>query len=120
MLKAILTTGALIALGATSALAQTSGTTTGGANAKMTSAECQSVWNKAAGSGASGTLTQTQAQAYVQDFKRADANSDGSLSNAEFTTACQNGMVKDTASTGSGSGSTSTGSGTTGGSSTKN
>ena len=117
MLKAITMTGAMIVLGAAAALAQTSGATTGGAK-QMTSAECQSVWSKAAGSGATGSLTETQAQAYVQDFKRADTNQDGTLSNAEFTTACQQGMVRDSATTGAGSGGSGSNS-TTGGSSKK-
>lgn len=100
------------------AFAQTgSGTSTTG-GAQMSQAECQSLWNTADSSKA-GSLTQSQAQAYVSDFKTADANNDGRLSSTEFQTACQKGMVRGTASsggsTGSSSGSGSMGSGSSGG-----
>ena len=94
------------------AYAQSTTTTTPGASSgamKMTSAECTSVWNKI-DSGKSGSVTQSQATTYVRDFKSADANSDGKLSSAEFQAACDKGMVRDTAASGSSTGSSGSGS----------
>jgi hypothetical protein len=108
MLKSILTAGAIVFLGVATANAQTTGTkgTTGTTGAQqMTQAECQSIWSKADAS-TTGSLTQSQAQAYVSNFDSADTNNDDKLSSAEFLAACQKGMVKDTATTGTGSGTT--------------
>lgn len=74
------------------------------ATMKLSQAECQTMWKQADSSG-SGSLSQTQASAYVTDFKSVDANGDGKLSSAEFQKGCDNGMVKSSASTGAGSGS---------------
>ncbi|MGE0699986.1 MAG: hypothetical protein AB7O57_12895 [Hyphomicrobiaceae bacterium] len=119
MMKAILTASAMLLLGVTAAAAQTTGSksTTGGQ--QMTQAECQSTWGKADASKA-GSLTQTQAQAYVTSFSDADINKDGKLSSTEFLTACQQGKVHSTATTGAGSGTTGTTSPSSSGSSTKN
>jgi hypothetical protein len=57
-------------------------------------------------------VPQAQAQPYMTDFKQADANSDGQISSSEFMSACQRGMVRDTAATGGGTGTG--GAGTTG------
>lgn len=100
---------ALLVASAFGASAQTSGTTTKGQ--QMSQAECQSLWNTA-DSSKGGSLTQTQAQTYVSDFKSADKNNDGKLSSTEFMDACQRGLVHGSASTGSSTGtggSTSTG-----------
>jgi hypothetical protein len=119
MLKSALTASAILFLGVATASAQTSGTTSGttGATQKMTQAECQSVWSKADASSA-GSLTQAQAQPYVTNFTSADTNKDSKLSSAEFLAACQQGMVKDTATTGSGSGASGTTTGTGSGATT--
>jgi hypothetical protein len=117
MLKSVLTTGAILFLGIATATAQTTGTTSGatGAAQQMSSAECQALWNKAAGGQAGQSLSRDKAQAYVTDFDKADTAGDGSLSNAEFMAACQQGLVRDTAGTGAGTGTTGqTGTGTTG------
>ena len=50
------------------------------------------------------TITKSQAQPYVTDFKAADPNGDGSLDQTEFSAACKNGLVKGTASTGAATG----------------
>lgn len=105
MMKSIVKAGIASAALAASfglALAQT-GSAPGASAQKMTQAECQTLWNTADASKA-GSLTQSQAQAYVSDFKSADANNDGRLSSAEFQSACQKGMVRGTASTGGSSG----------------
>lgn len=90
-----------------SAFAQTPPSGAGGAGAagqKMSQAECETVWNKAAGSASAQSLSQTQAQAYVKNFASVDQNSDGQISRTEFNQACDKGMVQSTASTGAGSG----------------
>lgn len=93
-------------------MAQSSGSsgsssTTGAA--KMSDAQCQSMWTQADASG-SGMLSKEQTSAMINDFGRADANQDGRLSNAEFKAACQAGLVKGSATTGAGSGTSGSGS----------
>ena len=90
---------ALLTIGGGYAFAQTS---TGGT--QMSRADCQAIWGKADASG-KGSLSATQAQSYVTDFKSVDANADGKLSSAEFLNGCQKGLVSDSASSGAGSGS---------------
>ena len=73
------------------------------ANAKLSDAQCSSIWGRA-DSGGSGSLTSTQAQPYVSNFSKVDANADGQLSSAEFMAGCKNGLVHDSASTGASEG----------------
>ena len=82
------------------ALAQTTTAPKSGA-AKMSQADCTAAWTKLDAS-KSGSVSQSQAQGTVTDFKAADTNNDGKLSQAEFRAACDKGLV--TASTPSGSG----------------
>jgi len=49
-----------------------------------------------------GSVSQAQAQGVVTDFKAADTNHDGKLSQSEFMAACDKGLV--TASGGTASG----------------
>ena len=79
---------AIVAL-AVPAVAQT---TPGSGAAKMSAAECTAAWNKLDAAKA-GSVAQAQAQDTVTDFKAADANSDGKLTQAEFTAACNKGLV---------------------------
>jgi hypothetical protein len=79
---------AVLAL-AVPALAQT---TPGSGAAKMSQADCTAAWNKLDPAKA-GSVTQSQATGTVTDFKAADANNDGKLSQAEFTAACNKGLV---------------------------
>jgi hypothetical protein len=81
------------------ALAQTSMPKSGAL--KMSQAECTAAWTKLDAS-KSGSISQVQAQGVVTDFKAADMNNDGKLTQAEFIAACNKGLV--TASTSSGSG----------------
>src|SRR5436190_2161401 len=80
---------ALLAL-AVPALAQTA--TTPKSGAKMSQADCTAAWNKA-DTTKSGNLSPSQAQGIVTDFKTADTNKDGKLSQTEFTAACDKGLV---------------------------
>jgi hypothetical protein len=82
------------------ALAQT--TAPKSAANKMTQADCTAAWTKLDAS-KSGSVSQSQSQGVVTDFKAADTNSDGKLTQSEFTSACDKGLV--TASTSSGTGS---------------
>lgn len=103
-MKLIMATGLALAIGIGAAAAQSSGKSTAPAPAmKLTQAECQQVWGKIDAS-KSGAASQAQAQAYVTDFKQADANADGRLSSTEFLSACDKGLVHSSASTGAGSG----------------
>jgi hypothetical protein len=67
-------------------------TTPGSGAVKMTSAECTAAWNKL-DTAKSGSVSEAQAQGTVTDFKAADANGDGKLTQAEFTAACGKGLV---------------------------
>jgi hypothetical protein len=73
------------------------------ANAKLSSAECSTLWGRADSAG-SGSLTSAQAQPYVSNFSKVDANADGQLSSTEFMSGCKNGLIHDSASTGAGEG----------------
>ncbi len=74
------------------------------ANVKLSKAECQNIWGRANASGG-GSLTSAQAQMYVSDFNKVDANADGKLTSAEFLSGCQKGLVHDSASSGASEGS---------------
>jgi hypothetical protein len=82
------------------ALAQT--TTAPKSGAKMSQSDCSAAWTKL-DAAKSGNVSQAQAQGVVTDFKSADANSDGKLTQAEFTSACDKGLVTASAATGTGS-----------------
>ncbi len=70
---------------------------------KLSAAECSSLWNQASPDG--GPITQAQAAPYVTDFKAANPDGDTTIEKAEFTKACDAGMVKSgAASSGAGSG----------------
>lgn len=84
---------------------------------KLSQAECESLWGQANPSNAA-TISQSQAQPYVTDFKAANPDGDGTLDKNEFSKACSMGLVKGSASTGASSGSSgSAGSSDSGGSS---
>jgi dUTPase len=78
------------------ALAQTNTAPKSGA-AKMSQADCTAAWTKLDAS-KSGSVSQSQAQGTVTDFKAADTNNDGKLSQAEFQAACDKGLVTASAS----------------------
>lgn len=60
---------------------------------KVTEAQCNTLWTQAL-AGSSGDLSREKADPYVNDFKKVDKNSDGVLSEAEWTTACEQGWVR--------------------------
>jgi hypothetical protein len=67
----------------------------------MSQADCTAAWNKLDTSKA-GSVSQSEAQGVVTDFKAADTNNDGKLTQAEFMAACDKGLVTASAATGSG------------------
>jgi hypothetical protein len=81
------------------AFAQT--TTAPKSGTKMSQAECTSAWTKLDTS-KSGNVSQTQAQGVVTDFTAADTNKDSKLSQTEFMSACNKGLVTASAASGTG------------------
>jgi hypothetical protein len=71
----------------------------GSSSMKMSQIDCDAAWIQL-DSGNTGTASQTQAQALISDFKTADVNADGKLSQLEFRQACDNGLVNSAATTG--------------------
>jgi len=107
MRRAILVGSAAVALGLFSgaALAQTTSPSSKSTGAtKMSQAECAALWNRV-DSSKTGSISETQAQAYVTDFKAVDTNGDKKLSQSEFQAGCDKGLVHSSASTGAGTGS---------------
>jgi|SRR3954468_5937060 len=82
------------------ALAQTTTAPKSG-TMKMSQADCTAAWTKLDAS-KTGSISQTQAQGVVTDFKAADSNGDGKLTQAEFTAACDKGLVTASAASGTG------------------
>jgi len=80
---------------AQTATAPKSGTT------KMSQSDCTAAWNRL-DTAKLGSVSQAQAQGVVTDFKAADTNNDGKLTQSEFMAACDKGLV--TASSGTASG----------------
>jgi hypothetical protein len=78
------------------ALAQTTAPKSG--TAKMSQADCTAAWTKL-DAAKTGSVSQSQAQNVVADFKAADTNNDAKLSQAEFTAACDKGLVAASAGT---------------------
>lgn len=102
-MKRILLAGLLSAGAAFGAYAQTDPAQSA---VKLSAAECASLWNQASPDGS--PITQSQAAAYVTDFKAANPDGDKTLEKAEFSKACSNGLVKSGASSGASSGETGT------------
>ena len=88
------------------ALAQTTSTPKSG-TMKISQADCTAAWTKLDASKA-GSVSQTQAQGVITDFKAADTNNDGKLTQTEFMTACDKGLVTASAAGSGGRGMTGT------------
>jgi hypothetical protein len=71
--------------------------------AALSQAECNSLWNQA-NSSKGATISMSQAQPFVSEFKSVDTDNDGTISQAEFKKGCNNGLVKSSGSSGSSSG----------------
>jgi len=107
MRRAILVGSTAVACGlfAGAALAQTTSPSSKSTGAtKMSQAECAALWNRV-DSSKTGSISETQAHAYVTDFKAVDTNGDKKLSQSEFQAGCDKGLVHSSASTGAGTGS---------------
>lgn len=94
---------------ATSAIALMTATGALAAGQKLSQAECDALWMQANPSNAA-TIDETQAKGYVTDFKAANPDNDGTIDKAEFTKACNKGLVSGSASSGAGSGASGAGS----------
>jgi hypothetical protein len=97
------------------AFAQTEGSVTVGkpaAGVKLAQDQCQALWTKANPTNAP-KISSGQAQPFITDIKAVNANSDGSIDQAEFKAACDKGLIK-SASSGGGSASSGSGAGTSG------
>lgn len=70
---------------------------------KLSQAECDTLWNQANPS-KGPTISMSQAQPYVSDFKSVDTDNDGTISLSEFNAGCNKGFVKSSGSSGSSSG----------------
>lgn len=97
MKKHCLTLAALLMIGSSAAALA--------AGQKLSQAECDSLWMQANPSNAA-TITEAQAKQFVSDFKAANPDNDGTLDKAEFSKACGAGLVRGSASSGSGAGDT--------------
>ena len=95
-MKRVLLAGLLSSAAAFGAFAAEPGTM------KLSAAECASLWNQASPDG--GPITQQQAAGFVTDFKAANPDGDTTIEKAEFTKACNSGLVKSGASSGAGTG----------------
>ncbi len=100
-MKSAIAAGALV-------LAASSVAYTSGARAqaepmtKLSQAECGSLWSQASPSG--NPITESEAAAYLTDFKAANPDGDTTIEKDEFSKACDNGLVKSTASSGASTG----------------
>jgi hypothetical protein len=77
--------------GAQTGTAQTATPSATFSNVKMSPSDCIATWKKM-DTGGTG-LSQAQTQGTVSDFKSADTNGDGKLSQIEFNEACEKGLV---------------------------
>lgn len=117
MRTTIVAAGLTLALGLGTAVAQTAqpgqtGQAQPGAQ-RLSQAQCQALWSRVNPSGAAN-VAQAQMTSYTNSFSQADSNSDGQLSQTEFMSACERGLIQDTATTGAGGGTTGTGAGQSG------
>ena len=98
-------TAGVVSTGA--AFAQDSGGAVVGKQAgiKMAQDQCKTAWSKANPAN-KPKISAGQAQPFIADVKAANTNSDGAIDQAEFTAACDKGLMKDpaTANMGSSSG----------------
>lgn len=78
---------AVLLLGAT----VSSGTMVSAQNAKLSTADCEAIWNGARPGGSD--LTPELAKPYLDDLKAVDTNGDGRIDSGEFYAACAKGLV---------------------------
>ncbi|WP_139247924.1 hypothetical protein [Hyphomicrobium sp. CS1GBMeth3] len=69
---------------------------------KLAQAECDALWMQAAS--ADGKLSKSAAAEYVTDFDAVNPDGDMTLEQDEFRNACNQGLIKSTATTGAGEG----------------
>ena len=91
-----------LALAAASALAAHAQTEQSAGEMKLSQAECESLWSQLSPDGA--PISEAQAGTHVTDFKAANPDGDSTLEKAEFSKACDDGLVKSSAASGAGAG----------------
>jgi hypothetical protein len=75
----------------------------GSSSMKMSRTDCDAAFMKLDGAN-TGSVSQAQVKALISDFKAADTDGDGKLSQMEFRQACDKGLVNSSATTGAGTG----------------
>jgi len=96
---AVISTALLCSVASISQAADTTGTASPNSNMQLTQSECSSLWQQAASGNASG-LTESQASAYVTDFKAANPDGDTTIDQNEWMAACNKGLIKNSSSSG--------------------
>lgn len=91
----------LATLASTSAIAQTSPKAPAN-DVKLSQSECTNLWQKAGGSAAG--LTASQSSGFVSEFKAANLNGDTTIDQAEWMAACKKGLVSSSSSSGASTG----------------
>ena len=82
-MKSLVAAGALVLAASSGAIAQTESMT------KISQAECGSLWSQASPTGS--PITESQAAAYLTDFKAANPDGDTTIEKDEFAKACDKG-----------------------------
>jgi hypothetical protein len=70
---------------------------------RLSDSECTKLWQEANPGGANG-LTEAQSARYISNFNAANPDGDTTIDATEWNTACQNGLVRSTSSSGASSG----------------
>lgn len=99
-IKSVAASAATIVVGAASLSLAAAATPS---DMKMTPAQCNTLWSEAL-AGSAGELSMALAKPYVHDFQKADANSNKTLSQGEWTDACKAGGVRSAALNGASNG----------------
>jgi len=100
-MRTIASVAAIVCTLTFAAQAQTT-TSPGTGSTKMSQAECSSSWTRL-DSAKTGKVSETQAKSDVTNFSAADTDKDGNLTQSEFMSACDKGLVTASGQTGTGS-----------------
>jgi hypothetical protein len=100
---AALSAALLCSVASISQAADTTGMASPKSGMQLSQSECSTLWQQAASGNASG-LTESQASAYVTDFKAANPDGDSTIDQNEWMAACNKGLVKNSSSSGNSSG----------------
>lgn len=90
-MKSLIAAGALLLAASSGSYAKTE------SMKKLSQAECVKLWSQASPNGS--PIGESQAAAYLTDFKAANPDGDTTIEKDEFSKACDDGLVKSAAST---------------------